>query len=349
MKEHTFSVGNKPRVVIRRVQGDVLVHPWNERVISVRIAGENEDGSTVQPYNEGDTVFITDCTGSVELYVPYEKGLFGVTSLTTDISITDLDGRVSMERVGNVDVTNISGEVMLSYTEGHLRATNTPRVVEDKGIGASATLENVSRIEIKAIGSSLDMRCAEVVKVGSVGSSVRGTEIGASFSCGNVGSACEIANSPHADISVSNVGGALQLEDASLIGSCNVGGSLTALVNMPENAHASITVGGSANLSLPHNANLRMRIMAGGSISGEAVNQKRNNMATLTYGNGSASLTITAGGNVKLSWTADSARYDIREEQPSKDKAQQRQAILTMVQQGRITPEEGNMLLEAIG
>ncbi len=348
MKEHTFSVGNKPRVVMSRVNGDVLVRPWKERTISVRMTGENEDGSVAQPYSEGETVYIHDCTGSLELFVPYEKKVFGSASITTDISITDLDGSVSMERVGNVDVTNSSGEVTLSHVEGSLRATNAPRVVEGKGIGGSATLENVSRVEIGVVGAALSVTRAEIVKIGSVGSSVRATQIGANFHCGSVGGGCEILDSADADISVSTVGGSLMLACVARIASCTVGGSLNARINIPHNESTNFVVGGSATLSLPRDADMRMRIMAGGSISGEAISQKRRYMAMLTYGNGSASLNLTVGGSVKLSWATAAADDATQREQPS-NAVQKREAILKMVAQGRITPEEGNVLLEALG
>jgi len=103
---------------------------------------------------------------------------------------------------------------------------------------------------------------------------------------------------------------------------------------------------------LPRNVNLGMRIMAGGTISGEAVNRKCSNIATLTYGNSSSSLNITAGGSVNLSWATDSTYpntvigYDVPAATPPK--TIQHEAIFKMVEQGRITPEEGNMLLEAM-
>ncbi len=193
------------------------------------------------------------------------------------------------------------------------------------------------------------MTRAEIVKIGAVGSAARATSIGSSFSCGSVGGSCEIRDSGNAEISVSNVGGTLHLERVARMSSCNVGGSLTAFINVPANESANFVVGGGASLSLPRNANLRARILACGSISGEAGSQKRNNMATLTYGDGAASLNLTAGGSVKLSWYTETPFYTIQEEPPSTDTAQKRQAILTMVEQGRITPEEGNVLLEALG
>lgn len=354
MKHHTFSVGNKPRVVVSRVKGNLTVHSWNERSIDIRVDGENDDDSTVQLYSEGDTVFIQDCRGSIELYVPYEKKQFASRSLTTDIRVTDLEGRVVMERVGNVDITNISGDIVLSHVEGNLRATNAPKLVEGQGIGGDATLENISLIEIGSIGAALSVTHAEVVKVGSVGSALRVQQIDAAFHCGSVGGSCEIRESTNASVLLSNVGGSLHLDRVARLSSCNVGGSLSMLVDIPSKDSTQLTVGGSATLRVLRDANVRMRIMAGGSISGEAVQQKCGNMATLTYGNGSASLNLTVGGSVKLDWATELAYpnsitpYNIAGEGPLTI-TQKREAILKMVEQGRITPDEGNALLDALG
>ncbi|GAC1648075.1 MAG: hypothetical protein NVS4B12_16260 [Ktedonobacteraceae bacterium] len=353
MKQHTFSVGNNPRVVVSRVKGNLIVHTWDERSIGVRIAGENEDSSTAQLYNEGDTVFIRDCRGDIELSVPYEKKLFGSASVSTNVNVTNLDGNVEMEHVGNVDMTNIRGDIVLSEVDGNLRTTNVLKFLKGKDIGGSAFLENIPRIEIGAIGAALIVTHAETVKLKSVGSAVHAEQIAVLFQCGSVGGSCEIRNSAHAEVSLSNVGGSLHMDGVARLPSCNVGGSLTALVNVPSASSTRITVGGSATLMLPRNVNLGMRIMAGGTISGEAVNRKCSNIATLTYGNSSSSLNITAGGSVNLSWATDSTYpntvigYDVPAATPPK--TIQREAILKMVEQGRITPEEGNMLLEALG
>ncbi len=354
MKQHTFSVGNKPRVVVRHSEGNLIVHAWNNRSIDIRIAGENEDGSTTQPYLEGETVYLNDCRGDIELYVPYEKKLFGGAQLVTDISVTDLNGAIAMENVGNVELANISGAVTLTNVEGTLRATNVPALREGKGIGGSALLKNISLIEIGTIGATLQITDAETVKVGTVGGAVQAKAISALLHCGTTGGSCEVYDSPNAEVSLSNVGGSLHINGVARMPSCTVGGSLvTKLAQLPTHSNTQFTVGGSAILSIPRNADLTIRIMAGGSISGEAVQQKRNNMATLTYGNGSASLAITAGGSVKLDWATDSAYpniaipYGIPAGEPV-NTAQKREAILKMVEQGRISPEEGNMLLDAL-
>ncbi|GAC1390301.1 MAG: hypothetical protein NVS4B11_05150 [Ktedonobacteraceae bacterium] len=320
MKQYTFSVGNKPRVVISRVDGNLLVQSWPEQSVSVRIIGENPDGSTAQPYNEGETVFINNGKGDIELYVPYERKLFGRASRATDISVTDLNGAVTMENVGNVTLSNISGDVVLTLVDGTLRATNAPTLRERKGIGGDAILENIALLEMGAVGAALKITRAETVKVGAVGNSVHAEQIGARFQCGAIGGSCEIRDSANVAVSLNNVGGSLHLDGIAHMPSCNVGGSAT--------------------LGLPRNTNLTMHLLAGGSISGEAVQQKCGNMATLTYGTGSASLNMTAGGSIKLNWATDAA---------SPNTTQKREAILNMVAQGRITPEEGNMLLDALG
>ena len=345
MKQQAFAVGNNPRVVLSRITGNVAVHPWHEYSIRVHIPDEYEESSTAQMYSEGDTVFIHDYTGSLELYVPYEKKL--LTSITTDIIVTDLDGTITMERVGNVDITNSSGVVTLSHTEGNLRVVNAPRVIENKGVGGNAVLENISLIE-------LDVIHAENVHVGSVGSAVRAKRIGAEFRCSAVGSSCEIRDSTNADVLLSNVGGSLYVESVARISSCNIGGSLTATANVSPNSSTNFTVGGNATLWLPRDADMRMRVMAGGSISGEAVNSKCGNMATLTYGNGSTSLNLTVGGSVKLSWATASTHPNVAEPYNvlggrAPNSTQKREALLKMVEQGRITPAEGSVLLEALG
>lgn len=350
MKQHTFSVGNKPRVVVRHVEGNLIVHSWNKHSIDVRIIGENEDGSTAQPYNEGETVYLNDCKGDIELYVPYDKTFLGHTRVTTDISVTDLNGAVAMENVGNVDLATISGSVTLTGVDGTLRATDVPALRENKGIGGSALLENISLIEIGVIGAALQISNAETVKVGTVGGATQAKRISALFHCGTTGGSCEVYDSPNAEVSLSNVGGSLHISGVARLPSCTVGGSLSAkLASLLSDSNTHLTIGGSATLGLPRNADLTIHIMAGGSISGEAVQQKRNNMATLTYGNGSASLSITAGGSVKLDWASASEHPDrvIPFDGPA-DAAQRREAILKMVEQGRISPDEGNMLLEAL-
>ena len=352
MKQQTFAVGNNPRVVLSRITGNVAVHPWPEYSIRVHIPDEYEESSMAQLYSEGNTVFIHDYIGSLELYVPYEKK--PLISITTDVIVTDLDGSITMERVGNVDITNSSGAVTLSHTEGNLRVMNAPRVIENKGVGGNAVLENISLIELNAVGAALNVMHAENVHVGSVGSEVRAKRIGAAFHCSAVGSSCEIRDSANAEVSLSNVGGNLDMESVARVSSCNIGGSLTAIANVSPNSSTNFTVGGNATLRLPRDADMRMRVMAGGSISGEAVNSKCGNMATLTYGNGSTSLNLTVGGSVKLSWATTSTQADVATPYDvpgvyAPNSTQKREALLKMVEQGRITPAEGNALLEALG
>jgi hypothetical protein len=254
-----------------------------------------------------------------------------------------------MENVGNVDLQDISDSVTLIGVDGSLRATNVPALRENKGIGGSALLANVSRVEIGTIGAGLQVTDAETVNVSTVGGGVQANRISSIFHCSTIGGSCELYESPDADVALSNVGGSLHASDIARISSCTVGGSLiTKLAQLSPVSNTQFTVGGSATLAIPHDANMRVRIMAGGSIHGNAVEQKRSNMATLTYGDGSASLSITAGGSVKLDWATESSKRVIPFDLPNNSPAERHGAILRMVEQGRISPEEGNMLLDAL-
>ncbi len=348
MTQQTFAVGRRPRVVIRSMNGNLTVRPWNERSISVEA-----DGPIPELYQEGDTLVINGCQSNLDLFVPYVKKLFGTASLVTDISVTDLNGTATMENVGSVDLSNVSGAVELTQVNGSLRATGAPTLREHRGIGGDAMLSNISRIELGAVGGSLRLATTETVTVGAVGGSLKAEQVGALLKCGSVGGSCEVRNSARAEVVVSNVGGSLLLDGVARMPSCNIGGSLSMLADLPTDSNVRLLVGGSATLMLPKNANLAMHILASGSISGDALSKKYGNSANITYGNGAATLNLTAGGSVKLLWTNATTAWaaphqEMREEVPS-SLAQKRQAILQMVAQGHVTPEEGNVLLDALG
>jgi hypothetical protein len=385
MTQQSFQVGNKPRVVVTHLRGNLTVHPWRERQIS--IAGE---GPIADLHQEGDSVIIDGCESDLELWVPNMKPIPG--GITTQVSVKDVQGRAFIEEAGSVELEQISGGAELVLVWGSLRAVDMPSLHERKGIGGSATIEKVSRVEIGAVGGNLALQQVEFVVTGAVGGSLDADGIGAKLQCGAVGGSCHIVHSSNADVAVSNVGGSLQMTGVARMHSCNVGGSLQLEADFPVGSSAHLLVGGSATVTLPENANLHIQVMAGGPISGETLPGKPGNFLNVVYGDGAAHLSLTAGGSVHLlSKTAPSSaranfQFDdfgrsmagfgqsmaefgremgkvgrefftsvvetmsgepVKTAQESK-KAQQREAILRMVAQGRITPEEGNMLLEAL-
>lgn len=412
MTQQTFSVGKKPRLVITRGRGTITIRSWGEQNISVET-----QGAIAQLYQEGESVFVSGYETDLVVTIPYSKpemksGHFYM--IVTNISISDHDGAVVAENVGNCELNNIRGNVELSRIEGNLQASNVQALQERKGIGGNAVLTSISRIEIGLVGANLTVQNAETVRTGPVGGSLEARGIAAVFQCGSVAGNCTLHDCGNAALQLSNVGGNLQIDRAGVasISSSNVGGNLTLATTFAPGSNTRLMAGGNATITLPEHANLRVYAMAGGSVVGEALGKRKSGtMLNVVYGNGAASLSVTAGGNVRLQGSAvpneESGGMDFapfrefgrdfgREmgkmgrdlesafrspvppmppmspmppmppmpgrptqgsstssrEQPANQgpvtKTQKREAILRMVAEGRITPDEGNMLLEAL-
>ena len=346
MTQQSFSVGQSPRVVIRSMQGNLTVRPWKDMSIHVRVV---EDAPiAAQIYQEGDTVFINGAERDIELTVPYiKKGFLGTATISTDISVTDASGTITMEDVGNVELMNVGRDVDLTRVEKSLRASNVATVRERKGVGGDAVLTSVGHADIGAVGGSVNVQQCGVLMMGAVGGSLKGERIGELLRCGAIGGSCTVLDSMSAEIAVSNVGGSLTLQGVARMPSCTVGGSATIATDMPFGSSMRLIVGGSATITLPERPNVRMHIMAGGSIRGDALDRKYGNMANIVLGDGSASLNLTAGGNVTLQKGSFGTMNGTHE--PEVPHQQKRQAILQMVAEGRISVEEGNTLLDALG
>lgn len=404
MAQQTFQVGRKPRVVISHGHGTVTIRSWQEQAISIDTTADS-----AHIYQEGDAVFIKAFENDLNIMIPYIKP-WRPFPLTTDVNISDQSGAVSIEDAGNVELSNIDSDVLLSRVEGNLRANNIPSLREQKGIGGNAELTNVARIELGAIGANIMVRNAELVHMGAVGGSMDVESIGAELRCGAIGANCHIYNSPRADIQLNNVGGNLQIDDAGTVrmGNCNVGGNLTMPARFQESSNIRIIIGGNATITLPEHTNLAIQAMVGGQVMGEALGgRKGGSFFNAVYGNGSSSLTMTVGGNLRLhgnvmpngrasssNWGnmgkmefapfadfgremgrmgrdlgragADMANSFLgpntpfasprpprpnQSPNPNRGEAtqtQKREAILRMVAEGRISPEEGNMLLDAL-
>src|SRR5579859_663923 len=109
MTQQTFSVGKKPRLVITRGRGTITIRSWQEQSISVEA-----QGAIAQLYQEGETVFVSDYETDLVVTIPYSKpemksGHFYM--IVTNLSISDHDGAVVAENVGNCELNNIRGNV----------------------------------------------------------------------------------------------------------------------------------------------------------------------------------------------------------------------------------------------
>lgn len=404
MTQQTFAVDRKPRVLITQVEGSLNVQTWKEQVISVETAG-----TVTELRQEGDTVIISDCKGDLALWVPALKN--GGRWITTDISVTRLSGNVTIERAGqvelkeidgNVTLKNIAGDVVLEKVGavaevtnigGDLRAASMPTLLARKGVGGEVSISDVAHVEVDAVGGSLALDRVGIVAVNAVGGDLDAEGIETSLRCNTVGGDCRVRDGENAEVSVTNVGGSLQMEGTLRGHTSNVGGNLNLQTTFPAGSSTHFHVGGNASIELPDNANLALHAIVGGQVSGEALGSGRGgSFANLVYGDGTARLSLIVGGNLKLlgsnvpssrnlgeSWgdfgqsmagigremgklgreigpemaatfreSGRSRRWDEGRREKSSTSAQDRAAILRMVAEGRITPEEGDMLLSGL-
>lgn len=313
MAQQTFPVsGRRPKVLITRLEGNLVVQPWERQEISVSTEGDAE-----VLHQENDTITITDCKGDLSLWIPSIRGI--VFPLVTDIigtalsrsatiegagnvELKDVGGNVALRKIyGNVELANVSEVAELNAIGGNLHAVNMPVLRAQQGIGGNASLLDVRKQEIDAIGGNLMITGADTATCTAVGGNLDIERVATSVHCDTVGGNCEVYKSPEAQISVHTVGGNFYTDGAAVIQSSIVGGNLKANLTMPAGSQSKLHIGGNATVTLPENANVSVHATVGGSASGPSgVYRRSGGFVSLVYGDGSARLHLTVGGNLKL-------------------------------------------------
>jgi hypothetical protein len=79
-----------------------------------------------------------------------------------------------------------------------------------------------------------------------------------------------------------------------------VGGNVFVEASFPSESVTRLRAGGNVHLVLPNNANLTIQAMVGGIVHGQGAVSAMGNHVTLIYGDGTARLDVSAGGNLEL-------------------------------------------------
>ncbi len=358
MAQQVFAAGEAPRIVITLVQGDLDVHVWDERSISVET-----DGTVAGLNQEGTTLTIGDCDDDLLLQVPPDTTIH-VTRVEGDaeiegvrrVELGSVDGDVALQDIsGESSVEDDSAAIEITTMGGDLSVENTPMLRVRHSIGGDASLKEVATVEIETVGGDFVVKQASTVLVSTVGGDMVAEDVTAALRCGVVGGDASAHGGPRTDIMLGNTGGdlsvgsAASLEagniggdasirdvqgdieightgsdisingaggnlrvgsiggDASLKGvqggieTVNVGGDVYLQGAFPPDSATRMNVGGDAAVVLPDNANLSIRALVGGDISGKAIIASRSgNMVNLVYGEGQAHLELNVGGDLAL-------------------------------------------------
>jgi hypothetical protein len=267
MTQQTFSVTTRrPRVVIDHVDGNLNVRAWERPEISVESAEP-----IVGMRQEGDTLTITDYRGDLSLWVPAIKGgIFSfATGMFTSVFVSHLSRSATIEGVGNADLREIGGQVLLERIYGNVDLESIQELADVSGVGGNLRATNVATLRSK-----------------------RGV--------GGNATLTSLRNCTDAEVSINTVGGNLQIDGAALTGSCSAGGNLEAWAHIPLDSQARVHAGGNATIAFPADANVSVHARAGGNITSPTVSRRGGGSMNLVYGNGQARLDVTVGGNVRL-------------------------------------------------
>ena len=159
--QQTFQVGLEPRVNLSQVRGDLEVHGWDKREISLEWEGQM---SVVN--QEGNTLTLANCTDDVTIWAPHDTDV-RVHELKGDAEVQDIRRIELVEVKGDVDLTNIGADanlenigeaVSLNNIGGDVTVQKASSVRTHRKIGGDASLTQVPLVEIEAVGADLDLR-----------------------------------------------------------------------------------------------------------------------------------------------------------------------------------------------
>ena len=309
METQTFPAGPAPRVMITAGQGALNIEFWDQRDFAV----ESVAGSAIS--QEDAALVIHEARGDMRLRVPAATEI-AIENHHGDLRIATIDGSVRLRDIdGNVFV---SGTARLVIDRDQLlRSHRTPqrprRAGEAREIGVAESAEvhgnllllAAQRASVGDVGGNATIRgIVDHLTLGDVGGNCEIAQVGGDLALRSVGGNCLLENIT-GSVRARHVGGSADLRATGpILNLGSIGGNLT-LADAPLGQEAlttpigSIAIGGSARIELPTQAALTIDAIVGGRISGRGV-LGGPGMRTIVYGDGSARLRLTVGGNLTL-------------------------------------------------
>ncbi len=225
--QQTFPVNKEPRVVIERVEGDLIVSAWDGGSISIESGGDFS-----RLYQEGNSLFINDCGDDLVLRVPADTEI-RAEMVEGDVSIKQvrrvalhvLSGDVVLERIGEgVDVELIGEAIEIANVSGDLVVRDSSSLRAREGVEGDASISNVALIEMERVEGDISIQHTDAAVIGTVGSDLSVTDVATELSCGNVGGDCSVSGGGQGECTIGNVGGDLSLTGLATVRIGSVGG-----------------------------------------------------------------------------------------------------------------------------
>jgi hypothetical protein len=326
MGNATYTLGGEPTITIERVDGDLTV--VGQAGETVTLTGDTMPEST----HDGNRLVIAHCDDDLHLAVP-PRAMVIVTHVHGDLRAERLSALQVEEAHGGAEVFTIARSCTVRRVHGDLRAA-------DLGELSAATVAGDARVE--RVGRSL--------RLGRVDGDATLSDVTA-VALGAVGG----------DLRLDRVQGTLALEhvqgDAFLrgapggFGPAHVGGDLKLEIAFARGEQYRLSVDGDGVISVPDDADLTLDATVHGDVRG-SVESRRDGTARATWGQGSATLALTVGGDLQVRGAAARPRSNAPAASGANGVAQDQAAggdpmldVLEALARGDISPAEADDLL----
>jgi hypothetical protein len=364
MTTQAFPAGQAPCVMLAEWIGQLNVEPWQGDTIAIDSAAQLEAAV------DGETIIVRGGRGDLRVRVPAHTTL-RVANLRGDVTargvracvLDDIEGQAVVAATGDVRLRDIYGKTIVEQVESlTIERDEQPRRRQvERRARRDIEVARAHTVDIAEAPDALLIVEAQFVSAGTVGGSCTAREIGERLELGAIGGSCEVARVA-GELRLGDIGGNADMRSIGALTQLGaVGGSLyldAVPLALAGDAKLRITVGGNAQIDLPEAADLTIHATTGGLIRGQGIDFTRaGGMATLRYGNGAARLDLIVGGSLDLHGGTPDIRTapggwprpgspPTRNAQRSADKA--RAAILRMVAEGQLTPEEAERRLSEL-
>jgi Putative adhesin len=289
-------------IKVTNLKGDVSV----QNVRRVELEGISSDVKLQDIGIGADREIIGEAVALAEL-----RGDLNVTNASSLRARRDIRGDASLTNVALIEIETVGGDLSLQQAEavvigtvgGDLEAVDIDDALSCGNIGGDCQVNGSSSSEVAVgnAGGDIEVYGAASVHLGSVGGDCELRDVTGNVVAGNVGGDAGFY-AVGGNLQVGSIGADAELMDLKgTIEVGSIGGDLELQATFPTGSYTRLNVGGDASVLLPNNPNLSIRAAAGGEVVGETVNfGGRGNLISLVYGDGSAHLELSVGGDLEI-------------------------------------------------
>jgi SHOCT-like domain len=286
---------------VTNLKGDVSIHDVR-RVELVDIGGDvalQDIGIGVDIEKIGEAIALRDLRGDVRAVnatALRSRGVIGADAFLSHVALVEMEtigADLALENVETAVVGNVGGDLNVDEIADALSCGNiggdckvrsgTAFEIAVGNVGGDMELSNAASVHIGSVGGDSELGDVHgIVEVGNVGGDASFRGVGGNLQVGSIGGD-GVLSGLNAPIEVGSIGGDLELQAA-----------------FPTGSHTRLNVGGDASIEVPENANLSIRAAVGGEVTGQSVSFEGGNMVSLVYGDGTADLELSVGGDLEL-------------------------------------------------